>query len=117
MGVCSFLHVSLICPTFVCVCVCVCVCMRAWSHLPANRPVRMNDGGRPSQTVESSPVNVGYLKTDGHLEAIGVQLEKLVTQPYTHTHTHTGPKIYILSAHITVERVDKGPHRSESGRH
>lgn len=34
----------------------------------------MNDGGRPLQTVESSPVNVGYLKMDGHLEAIGLQL-------------------------------------------
>ncbi len=41
----------------------------------------MNDGGRPLQTVESSPVNVGYLKTDGHLEAIGVQLEELDTHP------------------------------------
>ena len=34
----------------------------------------MSDGEQASQTVESSPVNVGYLKTDGHLEAIGVQL-------------------------------------------
>lgn len=45
-----------------------------WSQLMARQPVRMNDGGHPSQTVESSPVNVGYLKTNGHLEAISLQL-------------------------------------------
>lgn len=70
-----FLHVALVCPTYVCV----------WSQLIARRALGMNDGRRPSQTVESSPVNVGYLKTDGHLEAIGVQLQRLDTPPRTHT--------------------------------
>lgn len=52
----------------------------------------MNDGGCPSQTVESSPVNVGYLKTDGHLEAIGVQLEEPI-------HTHMAIDIHFKCTH------------------
>lgn len=50
--------------------------------------VKMKNGGHLWQTVESSPVNVGYLKTDGHLEAIGVQLWELAMHP-AHTHTNT----------------------------
>lgn len=51
------------------------------------RPVvRMNDGRCPSQTVESSPVSVGYHKMDGHLEDIAVQLEQWVAHPYMYTH-------------------------------
>lgn len=57
--------VARVCPTW---------CARVWSQLIAGPAARMNDSSHRSQTVESSPVNVGYLKTDGHLEAIGAQL-------------------------------------------
>lgn len=58
----------------------------------------MNDGGRPLQTVESSPVSVGYLKMDGHLEAIGAQLWELDTRSID-MHMHTAVEIHFKCTH------------------
>lgn len=59
----------------------------------------MNDGRRPSQTVESSPVSVGYLKMDGHLEAIGVQLASSSCKPLYDTLAHTAMDIHFKCTH------------------
>ena len=48
------------------------------------------------QTVESSPVNVGYLKTNGHLEAI---VCAAVGAGHTPPYTHIAIDIHFKCAH------------------
>lgn len=63
----------------------------------------MTDGGCPSQTAESSPVSVGYLKTDGHLEAIGAD-----PRPTTHTRSRGRHILPVLTGggELTGANVD-----------